>query len=100
MGFTALRTGIATLNIPYDNAYLTENFTLDMLTPNPEKEDLYKAYMKKMILSSSGGKYIYRDLGLTFLSADYDSVERVLNVAKNYKLKVNLVDPIMQILLV
>ncbi len=93
MGFTALRTGIATLNIPYDNAYLTENFTLDMLTPNPEKEDLYKAYMKKMILSSSGGKYIYRDFGLTFLSADYDSVERVLNVAKNYKLKVNLVDP-------
>ena len=93
MGFTALRTGIATLNLPYDNAYLTENFKLDMLTPNPDKIDLYNAYMKKMILSSSGGKYVYRNFGLTYLSADYDSVERILNVAKNYKIKVNLIDP-------
>lgn len=93
MGFTALRTGIATLNCPYDNSYLNENFTLDMLTPNPDKVDLYNAYMKKMILSSSGGKYVYRNFGLTYLSADYDSVERILNVANNYKIKVNLIDP-------
>ena len=93
MGFTALRTGIATLNCPYDNSYLNENFTLDMLTPNPDKIDLYNAYMKKMIISSSGGKYVYRNFGLTYLSADYDSIERILNVAKNYKIKVNLIDP-------
>lgn len=93
MGFTALKTGIANLNCPYDNNYLNEHFTLSMLTPNPDKIDLYNAYMKKMILSSSGGKYVYRDFGLTYLSADYDSIERVLNVAKNYKLKVNLIDP-------
>src|SRR5699024_3439014 len=64
-----------------------------MLTPNPEKLDLYNAYMKKMIISSSNGKYIYRDFGLTYLSADYDSVERMLGVAKNFKIKVNLIDP-------
>ena len=93
MGFTALKTGIATLNIPYDNSYLNENFRLDMLTPNPDKADLYKAYMKKMILGSSSGKYIYRDFGLTYLSADYDSIETMLGVAKNYKIKVNLIDP-------
>lgn len=93
MGYTALRTGIASLNCPYDNNYLNENFTLNMLTPNPEKLDLYNAYMKKMILSSSNGKYIYRDFGLTYLSADYDSVERMLGVAKNFKIKVNLIDP-------
>ena len=93
MGFTALKTGIANLNCPYDNNYINENFTLDMLSPNPDKADLYNAYMKKMILSSSGGKYVYRDFGLTYLSADYDSIERVLNVAKNYKIKVNLIDP-------
>ena len=63
MGFTALRTGIATLNIPYDNDYLNENFSLNMLTPNPDKVDLYNAYMKKMILSSSNGHYVYRDFG-------------------------------------
>ena len=93
MGFTALKTGIANLNCPYDNNYLNQNFSLNMLTPNPDKADLYNAYMKKMILSSSNGKYIYRDFGLTYLSADYDSVEKMLGVAKNYKIKINLIDP-------
>lgn len=93
MGYTALKTGIASLNSPYDNSYLNENFSLNMLTPNPDKVNLYNAYMKKMILSSSGGKYVYRNFGLTYLSADYDSIERVLSVAKNYKIKVNLIDP-------
>lgn len=93
MGYTALRTGIATLNCPYDNNYLNEHFSLYMLTPNPDKVDLYNAYMKKMILSTSNGKYIYRDFGFTYLSADYDSIERMLNVAKNYKINVNLIDP-------
>lgn len=93
MGFTALRTGIATLSLPYDNSYLNENFTLSMLTPNPDKLDLYNAYMKKMILSSSGGNYIYRDFGLTYLSADYSSIETMLKVANNYKVKINLIDP-------
>lgn len=93
MGFTALKTGIATLNSPYDNNFLNENFSLDMLTPNPDKTDLYNAYMKKMILSSSGGKYVYKNFGLTYLSAEYDSIETMQKVAKNYKLKVNLIDP-------
>ena len=93
MGYTALKTGIATLNIPYDNTYLSENFSLNMLAPNPDKVNLYNAYMKKMILSSSGGKYVYRNFGLTYLSADYDSIEKMLGVAKNYKIKVNLIDP-------
>lgn len=93
MGYTALRTGIATLNCPYDNSYLNEHFSLYMLTPNPDKVDLYNAYMKKMILSTSNGKYIYRDFGFTYLSADYDSIERMLGVAKNYKINVNLIDP-------
>lgn len=93
MGFTALKTGIATLSLPYDNNYLNENFSLNMLTPNPDKADLYKAYMKKMILGSANGKYIYRDFGLTYLSADYDTIEKMMGIANNYKIKVNLIDP-------
>ncbi len=93
MGFTALKTGIANLTCPYANDYLNENFNLSMLSPNPDKIDLYNAYMKKMILGSSNGKYIYRDFGLTYLSAEYDSVEKMIKVAKNYRLKVNLIDP-------
>ena len=93
MGFTALKTGIAYLNCPYDNNYLNENFTLDMLTPNDDKVDLYNAYMKKMIISSSNGKYIYRNFGLTYLSAEYESIEKMVKVAQNYKISVNLIDP-------
>ena len=93
MGFTALKTGIATLNCPYDNNYLNTHFTLDMITPVLEKQDLYNAYMKKMILSTSNGKYVYRNFGLTYLSAEYDSIETILKVAKNYQIDVNLIDP-------
>lgn len=47
MGYTALKTGIAVLNKPYDNEYLNENFNLNMITPVAGKEAVYKAYMKK-----------------------------------------------------
>lgn len=93
MGFTALKTGIASLNCPYDNTYLTENFSLNMLTPNADKSDLYNKYMKKMIVGTLGGKYVYKNLGLTYLSAESESIQRVLDVANNFKIKVNLVDP-------
>lgn len=94
MGFTALKTGIAHLNLPYDNTYLNENFSLTMLTPTSGKEGVYKAYMKKMIYSDKGTSgSIYRDLGITHISSEIDSTKRMLDVAKNYNLKVNLVDP-------
>ena len=54
MGYTALKTGIAKLNRPYDNDYLNENFSLNMITPTEGKEDVYKVYMNKMILASIG----------------------------------------------
>ena len=93
MGFTALKTGIASLNCPYDNKYLTENFTLDMLLPNPDKLDLYEKYMSKMIVGKLNGKYVYKNLGITYLSAEHESVEKMVSVANNFKIKVNLVDP-------
>ena len=54
MGFTALKTGIASLNCPYGNDYINQNFNLNMLIPNSSKKDLYEAYMKKMILGKVG----------------------------------------------
>ncbi len=93
MGYTALKTGIATLNKPYDNDYLNENFTLDMITPAYGKEAVYKAYMNKMILSSLGNDIVYKDLGLTSMSPDFESTSRIMNVCKNYHIKYNLIDP-------
>lgn len=53
MGFTALKTGIATLNCPYDNSYINENFSLNMITPKPEKEKLYFAYFNKLLYNKT-----------------------------------------------
>ncbi len=92
MGFTALKTGLATLNCPYSNDYINENFTLNMLEPVQGKEKLYKAYLNKMIYYE-GTKTTYKDLGITFVSPDYESTERMIEVVKNFNLPVNIVDP-------
>jgi hypothetical protein len=93
MGVTALRTGIATLNKPYSNDYLNEHFTLNMLTPVQSKQGLYDTYMKKMIIGKSGDTYIYRNLGLTSISPDYESIGHMIDVANNYNLSYNIIDP-------
>lgn len=94
MGFTALKTGIAYLVKPYSNEYLNEHFNLKMLAPTTGKEAIYKAYMKKMILSDVSSKgIIYRDIGLTAIAPDFESISHMLDVAKNFNIKVNLLDP-------
>ena len=93
MGYTALKTGIAVLNRPYDNDYLNENFNLNMITPVAEKEAVYKAYMSKMILGTIGDDFSYRNLGLTSISPDFESTSRIIDVCKNYHIKYNLIDP-------
>ena len=93
MGFTALKTGIATLNAPFNNEYLNNNFSLNMLIPVQGKQGLYDTYMRKMIIGKSGDNYIYKNLGLTSISPDYESIGHMIDVAKNYNIKYNLVDP-------
>lgn len=92
IGFTALKTGLANLNSPYANDYINANFSLNMLEPVSGKEKLYKAYLSKLIYCESP-KVIYKDLGITFMSPDYESTNRMIDVAKNFNLKVNIVDP-------
>ncbi len=92
MGFTALKTGLATINCPYTNEYINENFTLNMLEPTPGKEKLYKAYLNKLIYAD-GARITYKDLGITFMSPDYESVNRMMDVVKNFNIKINIVDP-------
>ena len=92
LGYTALKTRIATLNTPYDNDYLNKNFSLSMLTPTYGKEKVFKAFLSKMIIGNSSTP-IYRDLGLTSISPDYESTSRILEVANNFNIPVNLIDP-------
>lgn len=93
LGFTALKTGIATISGPYSNDYLNENFSLSMLTPAFGKETLYKTFMQKMILSSSP-KMVYRNLGITYLSPDDESIFKMIDVCNNFGISYTLLDPL------
>ena len=93
MGFTALKTGIATLNCPYDNEYMNTNFNLNMISPKENKVNIYNTYMKKMIISGSGDNYIYRNLGLTYVSPDIESINRIKKVLQARSIKANILDP-------
>lgn len=92
LGFTALKTGIATLSYPYSNEYLNDNFNLNMLTPTFGKETLFKTFMQKMLLSSS--PYIYKNVGLTYVSPDDESIYNMIAVCNNYNIKYNIIDPL------
>ena len=93
MGFTALKTGIAVLKGPYDNDYLNTNFNLNMLLPTSGNEDVYKAYMKKMILDDSG-EITYKNCGITVLSPDKEISDHMMGVCKNFGLSYKVIDPL------
>ena len=93
MGYTALRTGLAVLDAPYENDYLNENFNLNMLVPIEGKETLFKAYLKKMILSSLGDEITYKNIGLTLMAPDIEEINNMINVCNNFGIKYHLVDP-------
>ena len=91
LGYTALKTRIATLNCPYDNDYLNTHFSLNMLTPARGKEQLFKTYMKKMTISSS--PYIFKNIGLSYIAPDIETISKMVGVCENFKLNYNIVDP-------
>lgn len=93
MAYTALKTGIASLNCPYDNDYINNNFELTMITPNEHKEKLYKTYMHKLIYDANGTSITYKNLGFTAISPDYESTSHIIEVAKNFNIPVNIIDP-------
>jgi len=93
LAFVSLKTGIASLKCPYDNDYINNNFNLNMIHPNDSKMTIFKSYMKKMIYSVTPDKITYRNLGLTYISPDFESTSHILDIAKAHKMPVNLIDP-------
>lgn len=92
MGYTALKTRIASLNAPYDNDYLNKNFNLNMLIPTTGKEEVYKGYMKKMILDSSS-EITYKNCGITVMSPDKEISKNMISVCENFDLDYKVIDP-------
>ena len=92
LGFTALKTKIATLNAPYNNSFLNKHFNLAMLSPISGKENVFNSFLKKMVLSS-GIEPTYKDLGITVMSPDNEIIEHMAEVCDNYGFSYNIVDP-------
>lgn len=92
LGFTALKTKIAVLNAPYNNEYLNNNFNLNMISPAYGKENVFNAFVKKMVLST-GETPTYRDLGITAMSPDIEMIDHMVEVCKNFGFSYNIIDP-------
>lgn len=92
LGFTALKTGIASLSTPYSNEYVNKHFSLNMLSPSFGKDSLYNTFVSKMVLSSSP-EIVYKDIGITYMSPDYETLSKMMNVCDNYNVGYNLIDP-------
>lgn len=93
LGYTALRTNIATLNCPYSNDYINENFSLNMISPIQAKEKVYKSFFSKLLYYYDGENSIYKNLGVTYMAPDYESVSHMKDVASNFGIKYNIIDP-------
>lgn len=92
LGFTALKTGIASLSAPYSNDYLNQNFNLNMLTPSFGKDTLFNTFVKKMVIATSPYN-IYKNIGITYMSPDYETLDQMMKVSENYNIGYNLIDP-------
>ena len=92
LGYAALKSKMAYLNAPYDNNYLNNNFNLSMISPVSGKEAAFKAFTKKIILDN-GSDPVYKDLGLTLMSPDYEVIAHMIDICNNYGFGYNLVDP-------
>ena len=93
LGFTALKTKIAVLNAPYNNSYLNKNFNLNMISAASGKENVFNAFIKKMILYSSSEGTVYRDLGITVMSPDNELIDHMMDVCNNFGIDYNTIDP-------
>lgn len=95
VGYNALKSGLATLDCPYNKDYLNANFRLNMLSPVKGKEKEYKAHVKKLIYGTMpDGTIIYKDLGLSSLTPDHEQTYRIADVAKNFGIPVHIIDPL------
>ena len=95
LGYNALRSGLASLRVPYDNDYLNKNFTLQFIKPKDSRINEYKNYVKDMLkyVDSTDNEMYYRGIGFTLVAPDNACIERVRKVAKAYDIPVCVIDP-------
>ena len=46
-----------------------------------------------MILAETNSKIIFRDLGITYMSPDYETIDKISKVCNNFGFNYNIIDP-------
>ena len=64
-----------------------------MITPVSGREKVFKTFFSKLLYQYNGDKSVYKNLGLTYLAPDYESITHVIDVAENFGIKYHIVDP-------
>ena len=64
-----------------------------MISPVPSKEKVYKAFFEKLLYYYDGDNSIYKNLGITYMAPDYESISHIKDVASNFGIKYHIIDP-------
>ncbi|MEG0668975.1 MAG: TraM recognition domain-containing protein [Clostridium sp.] len=54
----ALEEGLCYINVPVTNKYINENFSMDLITINPDKKDRFKEKFSKLIIGERESEHI------------------------------------------
>ena len=54
----ALEEGLCYINVPVTNKYINENFSMDLITINPDKKDRFKEKFSKLIIGERDSEHI------------------------------------------
>lgn len=95
LGFNALQAGLASLEVPYSNDFLNQNFTLSYLKPRDGRIEEYKRYVSDMLkyTDENTNEMFYRGIGFTLVAPDNACISRVQKVAASYNIPVCIIDP-------
>ena len=89
LAYSLLSTRKAKLTDTFNNTYLNKNFNLSMIEPTFGNEDFFNSYISEL---TKNGKP--KNLGVTYISNERESIDRIIRVCNNFNINYLLVDPL------
>lgn len=89
LAYSLLSTRKAKLTDTFNNTYLNANFNLSMIEPTFGNEDFFNSYISEL---TKNGKP--KNLGVTYISNERESIDRIIRVCNNFNINYLLVDPL------
>lgn len=93
LGYSLLRAGIARIKPEYLNSNLNENFNLNMIEPVKGRDKVFNLYLNRVKKSQDPDNMEIKDIGVIYFAPEIESIYKIVDVAKNYKVDYKVVDP-------